>query len=187
VVTWREVDLKDSRSIVNLYAQGIEIIIPARKSLFVNFFLILWLLAWAYGEVVIINRLLINDNQTPDAFIVIFACGWTLSGMLASFIWLWNAMGREIIRIDDHELKLSREYVWFARSKFYETKYMRNLRISDLSPSSLAMGGGMEYWGLSGGTITFDYGPTPTKIGLGLDETEAERIIEAIKTRHKDF
>ena len=135
----RNADLKEGRSIVNLYPRGIEIIIPARKSLFVNFFLILWLLAWAYGEVVIINRLLIVDSQTLDAFIVIFACGWTLSGMLASFIWLWNARGREIIRISDHELRLSREYVWFARSKSYETKYIHNLRISDLSPSSLAM------------------------------------------------
>jgi hypothetical protein len=137
--------------------------------------------------VVIINRLLINDGQTPDAFIVIFACGWTLSGMLASFIWLWNTRGREIIKIGDDELKLSREYVWFSRSKFYETKYIRNLRVSDLSPSSLAMGGGMEYWGLSGGTIAFDYGPTLTKIGLGLDEAEAENIIEAIKVRHRNF
>ncbi len=183
----RNAELKEGRSIVNLYPRGIEIIIPARKSLFVNFFLILWLLAWAYGEVVIINRLLIVDSQTLDAFIVIFACGWTLSGMLASCIWLWNARGREIIRISDHELRLSREYVWFARSKSYETKYIHNLRISDLSPSSLAMGGGMEYWGLSGGTITFDYGPTPAKIGLSLDEAEAEHIIETIKARHKNF
>ena len=179
--------MKQGRSIVNVYPQGIEIIIPARKSLFVNFFLILWLLAWAYGEVVIINRLLINDGQTPDAFLVIFACGWTLSGMLASFIWLWNARGREIIRIGDDELKLSREYVWFSRSKFYETKHIRDLRISDLSPSSLATGGGMEYWGLSGGAITFDYGPAQAKIGLGLDEAEARHIIQAIKARHKNF
>ena len=107
--------------------------------------------------------------------------------MLASFIWLWNTRGREIIRIGDDELKLSREYVWFSRSKFYETKYIHNLRLSDLSPSSLAMGGGIEYWGLSGGTIAFDYGPTLTKIGLGLDEAEAEHIIEAIKVRHKNF
>ena len=144
-------------------------------------------MAWAYGEVVIVDRLLTNTGQTPDAFIVIFACGWTLSGMLASFIWLWNVRGREIIRISDPELRLSREYVWFSRSKSYETKYIRNLRVSDLSPSSLAMGGGMEYWGLSGGTITFDYGSIPTKIGLGLEEVEARNIIETVKARHKNF
>ncbi len=107
--------------------------------------------------------------------------------MFASYIWLWNARGGEIIRISDYELKLSREYVWFSRSKFYETRHISNLRISDLSPSSLTMGGGMEFWGLSGGTITFDFGSTTVKFGLGIDETEAGHIIEVIKTRYKNI
>ncbi len=107
--------------------------------------------------------------------------------MFASYIWLWNARGGEIIRISDSELKLSREYVWFSRSKFYETRHISNLRISDLSPSSLTMGGGMEFWGLSGGTITFDFGSTRVKFGLGIDETEAGHIIEVIKTRYKNI
>ena len=179
--------MKKGRSIINVYPQGIEVIIPAKQSVFVNFFLSLWLLAWAYGEAVIINRLLNNDGQTPDAFIVLFACGWTLSGLLATFIWLWNNRGREIIRISDSELKRIRQYVWFSRSKIYETKHIEKIRISDLSPTSLEMEGGIEFWGLSGGTITFDYGSDIAKIGLGIDEEEASQIIDVIKTRHENF
>ncbi len=144
-------------------------------------------MAWVYGEIVVINRLFGNDGQAPDAFIVFYACGWTLSGLLAIFIWLWNNRGREVIRINETELKRSREYVWFSRSKTYETKYISNIRISDLSPSSLEMGGGMEFWGLTGGTISFDYGSALGKIGLGIDEAEAGRIIEVIKSRFKNF
>lgn len=144
-------------------------------------------MAWAYGEAVVINRLFNNDGQIPDAFIVFYACGWTLSGMLAIFIWLWNNRGREVIRISDTELIRSREYVWFAKSKVYATQYITNLRVSDLSPTSLEMGGGMEFWGLAGGTITFDYDSGLGKIGLGIDEAEAGRIIEVIKTRYRNF
>jgi len=144
-------------------------------------------MAWAYGEVVIINWFLNSDGQTPDAFFVFFACGWSLSGMLAIFIWLWNNKGREIIRISESELKRSREYVWFSRSKIYQTKHIRNLRVSDFSPSSIEMGGGMEYWGLSGGSITFDYEPGMAKIGLGIDEAEAGHIIEVIKTHYEKY
>lgn len=180
-------NLKNTCSLAKGFPEGIEVIIPAKKSLFVNLFLLLWLLAWSYGAVVIIARLIANNAQTPDAFIVIFACGWALSGMLAVFIGLWNNKGREIIKINDSELKRSREYVWFSRSKIYETKHITNLRLSDLSPTSLEYAGGMEFWGLSGGMITFDYESDIAKIGLGIDEDEARHIIELIKARHENF
>lgn len=173
------------RSKVSQYPEGIEVVIPSKKSLFVNFFLMIWLMAWAYGEAIIVNKLLDNEGQTPDAFIVFYACGWTLSGMLAIFIWLWNNRGREVIRISDSELKRSREYVWFSRSKTYETRHISNLRVSDFSPTSLEMAGGMEFWGLAGGSITFDYEPGIGKIGLGIGDAEARRIIEIIKDRYK--
>lgn len=172
---------------VNEYAEGIEIIIPAKRSLFVNGFLALWLLAWAYGEAVALNRLISNDGQTPDAYIVFFTIGWTLSGMLAILVWLWNNKGREIIRIGDSELKRSREYGLFSRSRVYQTSNIGKLRVSDLSPTSLEIGGGMEFWGLSGGTITFDYGQDIAKFGLGIDEAEASRIIQIIISRYENL
>jgi hypothetical protein len=144
-------------------------------------------MAWAYGEVVVINRLINSDAQAPDAFIVFYACGWTLAGMLAIFIWLWNNRGREVIRISDTELMRSREYVWFSRSKIYQTLHISNLHVSDFSPTSLEMSGGMEFWGLAGGTITFDYKSGQGKVGLGIDEAEAKRIIELIKVRYSRF
>ncbi len=49
------------------------------------------------------------------------------------------------------------------------------------------MGGGMEFWGLSGGTITFDYEPGIAKIGLGLDEAEAGHIIQIINARYENL
>jgi len=47
------------------------------------------------------------------------------------------------------------------------------------------MSGGMEFWGLSGGTITFDYEPGLAKIGLGIDEDEASQIIQIIINRYE--
>jgi hypothetical protein len=49
------------------------------------------------------------------------------------------------------------------------------------------MGGGMEFWGLSGGTITFDYGQGIAKIGLGINEAEASRIIQIIISRYENL
>jgi len=45
----------------------------------------------------------------------------------------------------------------------------------------------MEFWGLSGGSITFDYEPGIAQLGLGLDEAEAGHIIQIINARYEDL
>lgn len=181
------VKLKTNRLIINQYPEGVEVIISARRSPFVNVFLLVWMIVWSIAEIEIIGNLLDYEGETPDAFMVFWACGWTLSGLLAAFIWLWNMKGREIVRISEHELIRSREYVFFSRSKKYATELITNLGLTDNSPYALEMGGGMEFWGLSGGKISFNYGPGIYKFGLGIDESEATRIIEVIKLRFECF
>lgn len=171
------------RAIVNEYKEGIEVIIPARKSQLVNFVLLLWMMAWAYGEVTILSKLLNIGDNSPDAFLVIWICGWTLGGLFAVLMWLWNDRGCEIVRVSASELKHSRDYVLFSRSKSYETRLISNLHLNPQTASNLELGGGMEFWGLAGGTIAFDYDRGIYKFGLGLDEAEAIDIIKAFQSR----
>ena len=76
-----------------------EVIVSARRSPFVNFFLLVWLVGWSIGEIEIAGKLISHEAETPDAFMVFWAFGWTLGGLLAVFIYLYNMKGREIIRI----------------------------------------------------------------------------------------
>ncbi len=178
-----KVDSKKRRSIINQYEQGIEVIISARKSQLVNFVLVLWMIAWAYGEITILGKLLNLGDKSPDAFLVFWIFGWTLGGLFAVFMWLWNDQGREIIRISASELRYSREYVLFSRSRVYQTSLISNLRLNPQTISNIEMEGGMEFWGLAGGTIAFDYDRGIYKFGLGLDEAEAIDIIKAFQSR----
>ena len=171
------------RLTIKEYPQGIEIVISARRSPFLNIFLIAWMLAWAYGEVEILNRLAEYDGDTPDAFMVFWAIGWTSSGFLAAFIWLWNMKGKELIRISDEELLRYRNYALFARSQTYQADLISNLRLTELTPNSVEMSGGMEFWGLAGGAISFNYGNHVHKFGLGIGESQAREIIQAINNR----
>jgi len=169
-----------NRLAINEYPQGMEIIISARRSPFLSIFLIAWMLAWTYGELEIINRLIEYEGDSPDAFIVFWACGWTSSGFLAAFIWLWNMKGEELIRVSNDELLRYRNYALFARSQAYRTELISNLRLTELTPNSVEMSGGMEFWGLAGGAISFDYGWGIQKLGLGLGKSQASEVITAI-------
>ena len=55
--------------------------------------------------------------------------------------------------------------------------------LNPLSDANLELNGGMEFWGLTGGTIAFDYQRNIQKLGLGLDEDEAADIINTILNR----
>ena len=123
-------DSSKKRAIVKQYSEGVEVIISARKSLLVNFVLTLWMVGWAYGEASILSKFVHASSQSPDAILVFWIVGWTLGGLFAVFMWLWNNRGREIIRISEHELKHFREYVYFSRSRNYETGLISNLRLN---------------------------------------------------------
>ena len=122
-----------------------------------------------------------------DAFIVFWLCAWTFGGLLAVLLQLWNLKGQEIIKIDEVELWRAREYVWFARSRHYQLRNIRRMRLTEVDLSRPVLNQGTEFWGLSGGAISFDYGASTQKIALGIDETNASEIIEAIKTRFPDI
>ena len=44
---------------------------------------------------------------------------------------------------------------------------------------------GMEFWGISGGSVVFDYGHSTYKFGDELDEAEVNHIVSTIKQRYK--
>ena len=178
-------DLNTGRLLVNEYPEGVEVIVTAKKSEFVNLFLALWMVGWIYGVLAVMGKILNHTGQSADAFTIFWLCGWTLGGLFAVVMWLRNNKGREIVKISDNELKHCRDYVWFSRSNVYGIKNVKNLRVYRLVPTMDTMSEGMEFWGLSGGAIAFDYGINSHKFGLGLDETQAGHVIKIVKRRYK--
>ena len=170
---------------INHYDQGIEIIVPPKRSVFVSSFLGLWMLAWTYGEIFIIGRLVHGSGQVADGFMITGMFAWSIAGFIAVLIWLWNTKGREIILISESEVRRYREYVLFSRSEMYECCNIRNLRVNEIDLSCPDMVQGAEFWGLSGGMIAFDYGEQTGKFGLGIADEDAYQIIEAINSRYQ--
>jgi len=180
-----KVELGKGRSTVNELPQGIEVIIPAKKSYFVIFFLAFWLVGWAFGEISAIGALLDSENKAPTLFLSAWLGAWTIGGAFAILAWLWNIKGKEVVRVDGIELKHIRDFVLFKRSKEYELAHIKELRANTSNTSMFNINAGMEFWGFTGGSIAFDYGHSTHKFGAGLDEAEAKHIAETIKNRYK--
>ena len=170
---------------INHYDEGIEIIVPPKKSGFISGFLVMWMLAWSYGEIFMVGRLVHSNDQNADVFMMIWMCAWSIGGFVAVLLWLWNLKGREIILISGTEIRHYREYVLFSRSEMYECRHINNLRVNEVDLSSPDMARGSEFWGISGGMIAFDYGIGTGKFGLSIDDEEANHIVDVVKSRYQ--
>jgi len=180
-------------------ARDMTICIPSKKNWFIILFLGFWLVGWVIGEVTAIGVLggglfKIISGALPDAttsgawafgglFMIAWLGGWTIGGAFAIYAWLWQVKGVEEIVISYEGLKINKKIPIWTSSKNYRLKDIVSLRVSNSCASIWNMSGGMEFWGITGGKLAFDYGAKTVRFGIGVDEAEAKRIIKDIEMR----
>lgn len=172
------------RSTIQEFAEGIEISIPTRHNPLILGLLGIWLLCWILGGYAVISSLfsLVGNGDTLST--IIWLAAWVIAGALVLTIWLWNLRGREIIRINSHDLHYRKNFVLFCRSREFDLEHVKNLRVNPALNISLWLRSTMEFWGIGGGSILFDYGFSTWRFGVGLDEAEAKYIIDLIREKY---
>jgi hypothetical protein len=175
-------------------AGGFRITIPVRRFWPLIAFLGFWLCGWAVGEFAAIGTVIFGVPMMkvpPDAliFMLIWLLPWTLAGCLTIYALLWNLTGREVILLDDQTLEVRREVAGITRSRSFALADVRNLRFSPqvYNPWSMSESWrhSLQFFGISGGSVAFDYGATTYRFGNGLPEIESRRLIKTIRERFK--
>jgi len=164
--------------------EGLEIVIPAPRYLLVLLFLGVWLLGWLMGEMTVIAQLFSRRPAGPEAFLLIWLIFWTVGGGFAAYIWLWMLAGRERILMGSSTLLTKRDVLGLGRTRTYEYHKIRNLRVAPQPTGPRNAGVALRLSGLAGGLIAFDYEGKTIRFGAGIDEAEAQMIVERMKQRY---
>lgn len=180
-----KVEVGKGRSKIENTGSGIRITIPAKKNYFLILFLAFWLVGWVFGEVVVLTQIFNPESDSPKLFMLAWLGGWTVGGAFAIYVWLWNIKGKEIINISSTELQHIRRLPIFQRSKEYDLSSVSRMRVQAQGNPIFGFHNGMEFWGISGGSIVFDYGHSTHKFGAQIDEAEADHIVSTIKQQYK--
>ena len=163
---------------------GLEIKIPARRNVFMVAFLSVWLTGWALGWILALRQLISGRlHNSADQFLVVWFVAWTLAGVFALVVVLWMTAGRERIVLGSDTLVLRREALGLGLSREYPLADVRNLRASPQVLVPRAYSSGLQFWGLAGGAIAFDFGPSTIRFGQ-VEEGEAETIVKQLRARH---
>ena len=163
---------------------GLEIRVPSKRNVFVMLFLLAWLVAWGFGEVMVSRELLLGDPGASALFLVVWLIMWTLGGGLAIYAWLRMLAGSERVVLGRGVLAIRTELFGVGPAREYDLMHVKNLRIERLSAWPTDMGATLRFWGIGGGPIAFDYGSKTVRFGAGLDDAEARDIIAELRERH---
>ncbi len=127
---------------------------------------------------------LVMDDQPifANAFLFVWLIGWIIGGFFVIATLLWSIAGLELIKVDGGILEIGKEIFNIKRSKKYQIDEIKHLAISpNVLNDVWGLGHQRNFFGLSGGTVKFDYGLKTFKFGAGIDEAEGRLLIESFK------
>lgn len=176
----------DSRISITDTSEGLRIVVPGRRSLFVIGFLAFWICGWGVAEFMVAKQVVTGDAP-PDGelFMLAWLGVWTLGGGVAIYAWLWQVMGKEIVLVRGQTFRTRRDVGGFGFDKEYDLVQMRDLRVGPIVLSPVNVSSSLQLWGVGGGVISFDCGARTYRFGAGLDEAEAKQIVVAITQRYR--
>lgn len=188
---------------IKILPTGAELMIPGKKNWFIILFLGFWLIGWAIGEVTVTGTLIagiakaINGDFADVAskgagafgglFMIAWLGAWTVGGGCAIYAWLWQVKGVEEILITHEGFCIKKRTPVWTRTKNYRLHEVKSLRATSSQTSIFDISRGMEFWGLSGGVLAFDYGAKTVRFGIGLDEAEAKQILGDLQGRYPNL
>jgi len=176
------------RAIINDLHNGAEIIIPAKKNLFVILFSFTWLIVSLYFAILVCTLVQGPAGANARPFIYGFLSLLLIPSWVSVIgkLW-WNIAGKEIIHISQGVLTIERKGDWFKHTKNYDLTQCTNFCAFEVEMPIYHYGNrtaAMLRKKPNPGTIRFDYDVVDTiQFGDWLRQAEAEYILERLRDK----
>ena len=159
-----------------------SITIPSKKNWFILLFGTAWLGGWYFGFKSAITDLGFSENDGLDGFLTIWLIGWTIGGIVIVSMLLWGYFGIEKIEFNRQYVKLEKTIFGIGLKKRLFINEVRNFRFEKINENMIG-GSRWAMWGLGPGKVKFDYGLKTYSFGLGVDDAEANYLIEELNKK----
>jgi hypothetical protein len=109
-----------------------------------------------------------------------FAVCWVGIILFPLLAWMWGAIGREIITINNSKIMIKQTIFGVGFRQTYQLAQVNNLRRSLTDPDMFTFEKNMQGWGFAGGSIAFDYQGRVCRFGLILSKEDADVLATKI-------
>lgn len=176
-----------SRAIINDNSDGVDIIIPAKKNLFVLVGACAWLFVSFYFGLFVSANLLGIGAAGARVFVYIFLSILVIQGIFAVRKLWWNLAGKELIHVAQGVITIQRKGDWFKRTKSYDLAQCTNFCAAEVAMPVYHYNNrtaAMLSKKPNPGTISFTYDVVDTiQFGDYLPEAEANYILERLHAK----
>ncbi len=160
---------------------GTEISIPSSKNWFVLLFGTAWLGGWYFGFKNGLSMLFFDGG--PNGFIIFWLLAWSIGGIFVIGTLLWGYFGIEKMYLKKDKVELRKNVFGLGINKEFKKSDIKNVQFNNGKVAHSSKTNNFSVWGLGEGKIKFDYGMKTYSLGLGLDDAEANHLIELIKEK----
>ena len=133
-------------------------------------------MAWTIAGLIAISVVLSGQPVEARREWIIWLCAWLPVELVVSYVWMWWNTGLEIITIDHGILTIEWSILDYGWKKAYAISRISHLRTQGPFGSPTAWASGPAEWGVSGGTIAFDYNGKTKRFGIHLIEPDATEL-----------
>ena len=164
-------------------ARGVEISIPSKKNWFALIFGVVWLGGWYFALKNTLVAFVFNNDRSGgmDGFIAFWLLCWIIGGVLIIGLLLWGFFGKEILRIENDKIILNKNVFGVGKKRKLKRSGVKNIRFNKVEINYFSGRNNWAIWGVGEGKIKFDYGMKTYSLASGVDDAEAEYLIEMIK------
>jgi hypothetical protein len=156
------------------------LVVPANRNIFIILFLSVWLCGWTVGGGAAVLALFTDFHM----FLVIWLCAWAIGWGGAAFVLSWMLTGWQKLRVVNGDLEIETAILWLRHRALYHGQEIQGLKaVPDLMGWQRGQFPPLPFLSRSRGTVKFNYGARTHSTGYGLDEPEAQLIVNWLGER----
>lgn len=174
--------INNGKATITTSLNEIDILIPSKKNWFVLIFGTAWLGGWYLG----LQNALEMLESGFRGFTFFWLIAWSVGGLGITGLLLWGYFGKEMLHISSDKVLLNKTIFGIGIKKALQKSAVKNVRFNKVEIEYFKNNQNWAIWGVGEGKIKFDYGMKTYSLGLGVDDAEANYIIEKIKARIED-
>lgn len=163
---------------INESPLGIEIVIPARRNLFITMSYPLMIIIWGIVAYFIMSSYFGDENGSDKSALLVGLAICSLFGALVTYTWFFNLVGKERILINHQALSIKLDIYGYGISRKFDLRLISNFRPEERRGALTPFISGHYR------KIAFDYKNDVHGFGVFYDEREAQAITNKLQMHH---
>ena len=154
-----------------------------------SFLIGVWLIGWIIAAKFAGGALVAGDvGLCGGLFLLAWLLLWTVGGIFFLKVFVWKVAGRDNVEVSHDSIKIQRAVSGNEKVEEYIASQIKNLRVAPPGPQKdtyvLDTSNAEDIYD---GFLKFDYRGQTISFGGGIDEAEAEQILEKIVVRFPQY